>query len=84
MNPTTITEWVEYVTLIPEDELINQARWAGSQKFIDMLTEEGYSPSDIKNIHKAFALRFSKTGRRIPLELEDCVVNYFALANPLF
>ena len=84
MNPTTIPEWVEYITQIPEDELINQARAMGNQKFIDDLMEEGYSALDISKIHTAVALRFQKTGRRIPLELEDCVVNYFALANPIF
>ncbi|NDB58342.1 hypothetical protein EB001_07840 [bacterium] len=84
MQPQNIQEWVLYITQIPEDELINQARWAGSMKFIDMLKEEGYSMTEITQIHTAFALRFKKTGRRIPLELDDCAVNYFDLANPLF
>jgi len=84
MQPQTIEEWVLYITQIPEAELITQARAAGSQKFIEDLKEEGYSMEDITKIHKAFALSFKKAGRRIPLELEDCSVNYFALANPLF
>jgi|LauGreDrversion4_2_1035121.scaffolds.fasta_scaffold85426_2 hypothetical protein len=84
MQPQTIEEWVLYITQIPEDELINQARAAGSLKFIEILKDEGYSMQDIGKIHTAFALRFKKTGRRIPLELEDCSVNYASLANPAF
>jgi len=84
MQPNTIPEWVQYITQIPEDELIEQAALAGSKSFIDTLFSEGFSMDQINQIHTAFALRFKKTGRRIPLEMENCVVNYYLLANPLF
>jgi len=84
MYPNTIPEWVQYITQITEDELIEQARLAGTHSFINTLLQEGFSMSEITQIHKAFALRFKKTGRRIPLELDDCVVDYFFLANPAF
>lgn len=84
MHPTNLTEWVQHITQIAEDELIEQARLAGTQTFIDTLLQEGFSMTEINQIHKAFALRFKKTGRRIPLELDDCVVDYHFLANPAF
>ncbi len=74
-NPKSLKEWILYVAQIPENELIVQAKYAGTSVFINMLKQDGYSLDDISNIHKAFALRFKQDGRRIP-QYNDIMVNY--------
>jgi hypothetical protein len=81
-SPKTLKEWVLYISQIPAEELIIQAKYAGTSAFINMLTEDGFSIDDVSKIHKAIALRFKEDGRRIPM-YEDIVVDYNAILNPV-
>jgi hypothetical protein len=80
-DPKTLKEWVLYVSQIPEEDLIVQARFAGTQPFIDMLTEDGFTMDEITTVHKAFALRFRDEGFRIPM-FDNTIVDYRAILNP--
>ena len=84
MNPQTLEEWTTYILdAIPADELIHQARVAGSPSFIRLLSEEGYDAKFFKAIHNAFALRFIRDGLRVPSKMENCHVDYSALVADL-
>jgi hypothetical protein len=80
-DPKTLKEWILYVSQISDEDLIVQAKYAGTQVFINMLTEDGYSSDDIFKIHKAFALRFQEDGRRIPM-YDGILVDYKSILNP--
>lgn len=84
MTPQTIEEWTTYILdVVPTDELIAQARVAGSPAFIRLLTQEGYDSKAFKSIHNAFALRFIREGLRVPSQMENCHVDYMALVADL-
>ena len=81
-EPKTLKEWVLYVSQIADEDLIVQAKFAGTQNFIDMLIEDGLTMDEITTIHKAFALKFRDNGFRIPM-YDDILVDYKALLNPI-
>jgi hypothetical protein len=81
-TPKTISDWVSYISFeIPLEDLIHQARVAGSTPFIRLMTEEGYTGPDLAQIHQAFADRFVSEGVRVPSLMDECHIDYLALTN---
>lgn len=56
-NPETMSEWMEHVSIITENEILSKARAANSPRFIEKMLEEGFELAEVKTIIQALARR---------------------------
>jgi len=70
-NPETLDEWMEYISILQEDEILSKAKAANSKRFFDKLLEEGFTMNDLDVIMKALARKFLDFNLQPPGGLVD-------------
>lgn len=82
MNPQTVLEWDGYIKTLSGPDLRSKAMAANSLAFVQILQEEGMSPSEITEVLLGWARRVEADGQVQPeafwaeyLSYEDLLEN---------
>jgi hypothetical protein len=82
-NLYSMEEWLEYISKIKEVELIDHARYLGSQKFQNEMEAQGYEVDDVWACLQALVLRFLQTNTRVPAQMEGSLVDFQQMADEI-
>jgi hypothetical protein len=81
MTPGTLEEWGEYIASLEDARLEIESEAANSLDFGDVMEEEGYSPTEILEILKLFALEMHRRGFALPDRGAGMVTSYYTLVH---
>tara|TARA_B100001094_G_C17613972_1_gene522607 strand:- start:33 stop:314 length:282 start_codon:yes stop_codon:yes gene_type:complete len=81
-KPKNCNEWVQYVlNVIKDEDLLHQAKIIASPSFEDKMYKDGLTAGDLLSIYRAVALRFKKSGFRMPSKMSGTSVNYLEISQ---
>lgn len=80
-HPRNIKEWRKYIQSLKGRTLRSKAIAANQVNFVWALKGEGYSPKEIAEIFRMFAMQFQQTGQALPTRIPGGYINYADLMD---
>lgn len=78
-RPETVEEWIDYVSDLDDESLLDEAMAVNTVLFSETLLSEGFSPDDVEDVYLAFGNELVTRGIEPPRWMPGSYVNYLEI-----